>query len=129
MVQPENVAEGVGDDEPGGAAPSKGWLVLVHHALLEGASLGFSQKMQPQPGGETAAASTSPAPCTDAADAIFLPVTSSAILVMLPAPAACTKPWAPSDMGPLHCTPVPCVCSVPSRAKQEVNPNYNKGLW
>lgn len=128
VVQAENVGECVGDDKPGGAARDKCWLIRVHHVLLEGTALVFSQKMQYQPGGETVAASTSPAPSMDTADAVFLPVIGSAILVTLPVPAAFTKPWVLLDLGPLCCTPVPCVCSALSIAKQEVNPTYNKSL-
>ena len=128
VVQAENVGECVGNAEPQGAARDKCWLIAVHHAPLRGASLVFSQKMQHQPGGETAAARTSPAPSMDTAGAVFLRVTGSAILVTNPVPAACTKPCVPSDMSPLCCTHVPCVCSAPSSVKQEVNSNYNKDL-
>lgn len=93
-----------------------------------GASLVFSRKMQHQPGGETTAASTSPPPSMDTTDAVFLPVTGSAILVAFAVTTGCTKCWLCSDMGPLYCTYVPCICSSPSSAKQEVNPDDNKGL-
>ena len=94
-IQAENLDECVGSDEPGGSAWHKCRLIPVHHALFRVLLLVFSQKMQHQPGGETASASTFPVPSTDTADAVFLPVTSSAILVMLPVPAACRKPWVP----------------------------------
>lgn len=78
--------------------------------------------------GETAAASTSPAPSMDTIDAVFLLVTSSAILIMASSPHSLHKILDSLGIGPLCWTHVPHACSAPSSAKQEANPNCNKGL-
>lgn len=83
--------------------------LLGTNALLRGTS-----HLQPEDAaptwGETAAASTSPAPSMDTTDAVFLLVTSSAILIMLPVPTAYTKPWIPWALvpcaGPMSPVPV-----------------------
>lgn len=67
---------------------------LRTNALLRGASCPHPEDAAPT-WGETAAASTSPAPSMDTMDFVFLLVTSTAILVTLSVPTAYTKLWIP----------------------------------
>lgn len=86
MVQAKNVGECVSEDEPG--------ELLGTNALLRGAYCLHPEDAAPT-WDETTAASASPALSMDTMDAVFLLVTSSAILVTLPVPTAYTKPWTP----------------------------------
>lgn len=101
--------------------------LLRTNALLRGTSHLHPEDSAPA-WGETAAASTSPAPSRDTMDAVFLLVTSSAILVTLSVTTSLHKTLDFLGMGPLCWTLIPCACSAPSSANQEVNPNCNKDL-